>query len=234
MKFSVVIPALNESKHIASAIKALNKQTLKRSDFEIIVIDSQSTDDTVEVARNLGADKVLSEKMFGPNSARQRGVDLSQGEIVAFLDADCLPSSDWLARIQKNLSQPGVAAVSGPYDYGFTGLAKIIDQFQLLFLPHMGSLLHILFRRKAGVLIGGNFAAYRSGIDTIGGLPPLKFFGDDAAIAMLLSRHVGKVVFDPDLKVKSSPRRFEKEGMLKLQIIYSFSYFKAYFSKDYI
>lgn len=234
MKFSVVIPALNEAKQIQRTIKFVSEQSISRKDYEIVVVDSKSTDATAKLAREAGADIVISEKLKGTNFARQRGVEVSHGEIVAFLDADCHPGKDWLARIEYNLRHPGVAAVSGPYDYGFTGLNKFFANiFNNILLPLLPDVLYLLFGRKAGIMIGGNFGAWRSAINKIGGLPPLAFWGDDGATAMLFSRRVGKVVFDTKLIVKSSPRRFKKEGMLKLQAKYSKAYFNVYFSKDY-
>lgn len=234
MKFSVVIPALNEAKRIQKTIRILSNQSVGRRNYEIVVVDNKSTDATINLAKEAGADIVISEKLKGTNFARQRGVEISNGEIIAFLDADCEPGKDWLARIEYDLHHPGVAAVSGPYDYGFTGLKKFFaNLFTNVLFPLLPDILYLLFGRKAGVMIGGNFAAWRSAINKIGGLPPLAFWGDDGATAMLFSRRVGKVVFDTKLIVKSSPRRFEKEGMLKLQAKYSKAYFKVYFSKDY-
>jgi glycosyltransferase involved in cell wall biosynthesis len=234
MRFSVVIPALNEAKRIQRVIKILSDQSVGRKNYEIVVIDSKSPDGTAKLAREAGADIVVSEKLKGTNFARQRGVEVSHGTIVAFLDADCEPRKDWLARIEYNLQQPGVAAVSGPYDYGFKGLKRFFaNAFTNVLFPSLPDILFLIFGRKAGVMIGGNFAAWRTSIEKIGGLPPLAFWGDDGATAMLFSRHVGKVVFDTRLVVDSSPRRFEKEGMFKLQKKYSQAYFKVYFSKDY-
>ncbi len=234
MKFSIIIPALNEAKGIEQTVKRLFKQTVKRSDYEIVVVDNRSTDGTARIARAAGADIVISEKLQGTNFARQRGVEVSHGDIIAFLDADCQPTSTWLERIEYNLKQKGVVGVSGPYNYGFTGLKKITSAFITDWLmPYMGDILYLIFGRKAGVMIGGNFAAWRWAIKKIGGLPPLAFWGDDAATAMLLSRKVGRVVFDPELTVKSSPRRFDREGLFHLQAKYTRAYFKIYFSKDY-
>lgn len=231
MKFSVVIPAHNEEKRIGQAITALKKQNVPRSEFEIIVVDNNSTDNTRGVAENVGADKVLLEKKRGTNLARQRGFEESRGEIVAFLDADCEPPPDWLKKIESNLRAENVAAVSGPYDYGFQWIKKITDKFYTGFLfKYLDKILYFLFRKKAGVIIGGNFAAPRWVIEKIGGIPPLQFYGDDAAIAMLVARKVGRVVFDSALRVKSSPRRFEKEGFLKVNLNYIKNYLKIYFS----
>jgi glycosyltransferase involved in cell wall biosynthesis len=230
MRFSVILPAYNEAEGIGRSIGSLKSQNFPRETFEIIVVDNNSTDDTARVARASGADKVVVEKEKGTNIARERGFEESVGEIVAFLDADSVAPPDWLQKIEKSLSRDGIAAVSSGYDYGFKGLNKALsDFFDRFVLSHVGDFLYFIFRRKAGVIIGGNFASYRWAIEKIGGLPPLHFWGDDAAIAMLISRHAGKVLFDPDLTVKSSPRRFEKEGILKLELRYISAYLKVFF-----
>lgn len=234
MKFSVVIPAFNEAASITNSIRALKSQNVKRNDFEIIVVDNNSKDETFNVAVRAGADKVVKETIQGTNAARQRGYKESQGEIIAFLDADSEPPRDWLEKIKKNLSREGVAAVSGPFDYQFTNLKKILERIYIRkFFPKAPAILKFIFRKKAGVIIGGNFAVWRKNIEKIGGLPQLAFWGDDAAIAMLISRKAGKVVFDPNLTVKSSPRRFEKGGFFRLSWRYIMAYLRAYFSRHY-
>ncbi len=234
IKFSIIIPALNEEENIENAIKSLLGLNYNRENFEIIVVDNDSSDQTSEKAKSAGADKVVVELIRGTNFARERGRREASGEIIAFLDSDSEVCPDWLIIIEKDLSIEGVAAVSGPYDYGFKGLQKSMselnDRMVSKFVPQ---LLYFVFRRKAGVLIGGNFAGYAYVFEEIGGLPPIKFWGDDAATAMLISRKVGTVLFDMDLKIKSSARRFKKDGYFQLFYHYITTYMKIYFSKDY-
>jgi glycosyltransferase involved in cell wall biosynthesis len=230
MKFSVVIPALSEVKRIATTIDALKKQNVPRGDFEIIVVENVHEDGTTEVALAAGADKVVKEPIEGTNIARQSGVNNSSGEIVAFLDADCLPPPDWLEKIEKKLEPADVGAISGPYDYGYTGFKKLFTSWYFRFIfTSIPRILYFFFRKKTGTMMAGNFAAKRTTIDKIGGLPPLKFFGDDTAIANRISRQVGRVVFDPDLEVKSSSRRLDRDGFLLLTIRYAYYFFKIYF-----
>jgi glycosyltransferase involved in cell wall biosynthesis len=234
MKFSVIIPAHNESANLPTTLAALSAQTIPRNELEIIVVDNNSIDDTFMIAEKSGADLVIKEKEQGTNMARNAGLNQAQGEIVAFLDADCLPPADWLEKIAAYLADGRFAAVSGPFDYGFTGIKKLSATIYNNFLiPSVPRLLEMIFRRRAGVIIGGNFGARRGTLLAIGGIPPLAFWGDDVAIAMLISRRVGPVLFDPQLVVKSSPRRFEKNGMIKLVWRYVGSYFKIYFDKKF-
>lgn len=234
MRFSAIIIAHNEEKFIGDAITSLLKQSVPRTEYEIIaVVDALSLDNTFLRAKEAGADIVVHEKTGGTNFARQMGVDKSRGEIVAFLDADCTAPHDWLEKIGAVLSQKGVAGMSGPYNHGFTGITKLLDRFyNHILLPTLPHILHFLFRKKAGVMIGGNMAMWRWALDKIGGLPPLKFYGDDGATAILLSRKVGKVLFDPNVVVHTSPRRFQK-GLLGPVFKYAKVYLGVYFSKQY-
>ncbi len=231
MKFSVIIPALNEEEHVASAIKSLLQQTIPRKEYEIIVADNNSTDNTSAAAKKAGADKVVIELKKGTNMARNRGYLESQGEIIAFLDADSVAPPDWLARIGRSLENPSISMVSGPYDYGFTGLRSLIDKVWTgIIFPRVPALLEFLFGKKAGIIIEGNFAAPRKTFEAIGGIPLIAFWGDGPAMAIPASRKVGKVLFDPSLRIKSSPRRFGRENIIRLGFLYAKAYLKCYFA----
>jgi len=233
MKYSIIIPAYNEAETIANAINAVKAQNIPRKDFEIVVADNVSTDNTYELALKSGADVVIKESKKGANLARQAGFQNSQGEIAVFLDADCIPPPDWLERIEKDFSQTNIAAVSGIYDYQFKGIYKIINYLYTKYIaPPAPRILEFIFGKKAGIIIGGNFAAKREAIEAIGGLPPLVFWGDDSTTAMLISRKAGKVVFDLNLIIKSSGRRFQEHGFFRLGFRYIFEYLKAYFNAD--
>lgn len=114
-RFSVVIPAYNEAHYIADTIDSLNKQVFR--DFEIIVVDNNSTDKTATIAKSLGA-KVIKEKNPGVCWARQAGTEVAQGEIIISTDADTIYESDWLAVTDKWFHKfPDVVAVCGPIRY---------------------------------------------------------------------------------------------------------------------
>ncbi len=235
MKLSVVIPAYNEASTIASAIKALLAQTTAKNDFEIIVVDNNSADDTAAIATAAGADLVIAEKKQGSNMARQAGLNKARGEIIAFLDSDSIPPPNWLESIANDLGTKDCAAVSGPYDYGFTGWQKFLDLLYTRFvMSRIPPCLKLFFGKNTGMIIGGNFAARRTVLAAIGGLPALDYWqGDDAAIATLIARKAGPILFDTKLIVKTSPRRFEKTGFLRQNLKYMAVYLKIYFDREY-
>jgi len=105
-KISVIIPTYNREKTIASSIKSVLNQTFQ--DFEIIVIDDGSRDQTIEVVRNYQKkDKriklfCLNKNSGGPVEPRNIGIENSQGEYIAFLDSDDLYLPDNL-RIKSEI-----------------------------------------------------------------------------------------------------------------------------------
>jgi glycosyltransferase involved in cell wall biosynthesis len=114
-RYSVIVPAYQAEGTIGACVRALNAQTLPRDRYEIIVVDDDSTDRTANVAREAGADRVLTVPHGGPAAARNAGVDAARGEIVLFTDADCEPSPEWLERMVAPLADPGVTGAKGTY-----------------------------------------------------------------------------------------------------------------------
>lgn len=234
MKFSIIIPAWNEEEFVASAIHGAKAQQYPRADFEIVVVDNNSTDQTIAIAKAAGADKVVKEKEQGTNMARNRGVRESSGDILAYIDADCVPPVDWLSRIEEVFKDPSVVALSGPYEMGFTGMLRVADRFYTGFVfKAMPDVVTFIFRKKDAVMIGGNFAVRRSAITKIGEFPRLRFYGDDTAIAISLARNAGRVIFDPTFMVKSSPRRLKSQGLLRTVVRYAYHHFKVYFTHSF-
>lgn len=113
--YSVIIPAYQAEGTVGSCVRALNAQTVPRDHYEIIVVDDGSTDRTASVARQAGADRVLTIPHGGPSAARNAGVEAAQGEIVLFTDADCEPWPDWIERMTAPFADPEVMGAKGVY-----------------------------------------------------------------------------------------------------------------------
>ena len=87
MKVSVIIPTYNRSQYVCEAIDSVLAQTYQ--DFEIIVVDDGSTDDTKEQLEAYGARiRYIAQENAGPGVARNRGILEARGDYVAFLDSD--------------------------------------------------------------------------------------------------------------------------------------------------
>src|SRR3989344_830900 len=101
MKFSFIIPTRNEGDYLEGCLKSIKKQTIK--DYEIIIVDSYSKDNTVATARKYGA-KVLFEKRRGPAVARNTGAKKTKGEILIFPDADVRFEKNFLEILEKKMN----------------------------------------------------------------------------------------------------------------------------------
>ena len=88
MKFSIIIPLYNKEKGIIRSINSIINQSCQ--DFEIIVVDDGSTDNSVQQINNVKDKRIsiFSQTNSGPSVARNKGVTLSKGNWVLFLDAD--------------------------------------------------------------------------------------------------------------------------------------------------
>lgn len=108
-RVSVVIPHYRDLAGLDLCLKALAAQTYPAADFEIIVADNNSPEGEAAVSRIIAGRArlvVVTEKGAGP--ARNGGVAVARGGLLAFTDSDCVPEPEWLAE--------GLAALSG-YDF---------------------------------------------------------------------------------------------------------------------
>ena len=111
MKVSVVIPAYNEEKFIRKALKSVTNQLVDAD--EIIVINNNSSDKTVEITRSFSV-RIIDEKKQGMISARNTGFDNAKYDIIARIDADVQVPPDWIQRIKRNFEKKKIDALTGP------------------------------------------------------------------------------------------------------------------------
>lgn len=98
--FSVVIPTRDRARELSRTLDALEEQT-QAPDFEIVIVDDGSADDTREMLAHRSArqpTRVVRLSGVGPAQARNAGLDACTGEWVAFLGSDTVPAPEWLAR----------------------------------------------------------------------------------------------------------------------------------------
>src|SRR3989338_320166 len=97
-EYSLIVLAHNEEELIEEALKSMRAQAYK--DYELIVVDNNSTDKTGEIAKR-HADKVLSEKKISYMNAAVTGARAAKGKYIAFCDADTRYPKNWLLEINK-------------------------------------------------------------------------------------------------------------------------------------
>ncbi len=225
MKVSILIPAYNEEKYIAKTLTAVLAQDY--SDFEIIVINNNSSDKTKEIVKQFNSPKLklIEEKKAGVQFAREAGRLESRGEFIGNLDADCIPPPNWITNCLKYLKNPKVVAVSGPYEYYD---AKTSFRVSTLLTQKIGynffyKLLYLIFRRGVG-MTGGNAMIRASALEKIGGYnTSITFYGDDTDTSKRLGK-IGRVLFKNRITIKSSSRRFKTIGKASVAWNYFINY----------
>ena len=108
---SIIIRTKNEERWIAPCLRAVFAQTYKN--FEVVLVDNGSTDQTLKRAREFGV-KVVHISAFKPGKAINDGVRASKGKILVCISGHCVPVNDrWLENLVAGLSDPTVAGVYG-------------------------------------------------------------------------------------------------------------------------
>jgi len=116
---SVIIPTFNRWPYLERCLSALEKQTLSSKDFEVVVVDDESTDQTASCVQKLASKvrfslRVVNGDHKGPGQARNKGVAAARGELIAFVDDDCEPTAGWLEAYQAAFVDSNVVWAGGP------------------------------------------------------------------------------------------------------------------------
>ncbi|MCB0323643.1 MAG: glycosyltransferase [Bdellovibrionales bacterium] len=185
---SVIIPAFNEGKHLPSVLAAVQQQNYPRDRYEILLLDNDSTDNTPAIAQKLGIQVIAT---TGPVSAvRNTGVRTARGEVLAFLDADCLPAADWLGHGIESVTAED-CVTGAPYE-----------------VPPDGSWVERAWfvqkasgRTRVKHINGGNIFITRALFDRIGGFNEHLRTGEDAEFCLRARRAGIPVIADDSISV---------------------------------
>lgn len=218
MDVTLIIPAYNEEGFIGATLDAAIKHS--RGMFkEIIVVDNSSTDKTADVARTRPGVRVIFEKQKGLTSARQAGFEAATSELLAYLDADTHITPEWIEIAMRTFHErPDIVSLSGPRrHWGAAWYRRWILNAAWYVAP-------IGYWVVGYMILGGNFIAKRSAIKAIGGFDrSIEFYGEDTNLARRLST-MGKTLFRMDFYAYASARRYEKEGIIKVNTVYVLNY----------
>lgn len=113
MQFSIIIPAKNEAANIGRCLDSINHVTWDKDSYEVIVVDNGSSDLTVDIATEMGAQTYVKPELT-ISGLRNFGARLALGEILAFIDADCTVVTSWLENASPYLQRKDVACFGSP------------------------------------------------------------------------------------------------------------------------
>jgi glycosyltransferase involved in cell wall biosynthesis len=129
---SVVIPVYNNAERLREVLQAIQQQDYPPDGYEVIVVDNGSTDESRAVAQSFEQVQLLveTENLGSPYSARNRGIEAAEGEIIALLDSTCRPVVQWLSEGVQAIRRKEADLVAGEIEFEFEGditLGKIFD-----------------------------------------------------------------------------------------------------------
>ncbi|MDY6855580.1 MAG: glycosyltransferase [Thermodesulfobacteriota bacterium] len=194
IRFSVIIPAFNASHTIERCLSSLTRQSVKKEDYEIIIVDDGSIDGTSDIVNQFPV-KYLWQTNQGPASARNKGVKEAEGEIVLFTDADCVPQHNWIEEMVKFFDNLEVTAVKGVYK---TSQKSLVARFAQIEFEERFEML----KKSDGIdMVDTYSAAYRKSIFlSLGGFDPSfpVANNEDTELSYRMSQAGYKMVFNPN------------------------------------
>jgi glycosyltransferase involved in cell wall biosynthesis len=153
LTLSIVIPACNEERYIKACLDAIAAQTIKPD--EVIVVDNNSTDKTIQIAKDYKFVKILHEPRQHQVFAQATGFNAASSDILGRIDADSILSTDWVAQVKKIFTnEPNTVAITGsaiPYDVFLRYFGQKVFEFY-------NSLISFLLRKR---MIWGANCAFR-------------------------------------------------------------------------
>jgi len=207
IKLSIIIPSLNEEECLPALFESIKKQ--KFSDYELIVADAGSQDKTVKIAKKYGV-KVVAGGLPGPG--KNNGAKAAKGELLFFLDADCILSENLLEKglnefERRKLKIATFLMMSQKKNRIFHFLLNLFYNWPILFLerflPHAA--MGILIERKL--------------FEKIKGFDKTIKIAEDHDLARRAEK-LGKYGILRSARLFISDRRFEQDGWIRTYLKY--------------
>lgn len=203
MSISVVIPVYNEEKYIGKCLESIASQIEKPD--EVIVVDNNCTDKTVEIAQKFDV-KIVKEKKQGMIQARNAGFNAAKYEIIARTDADAILPLGWISKIKEHFKDSTIGALSGPASYfGSSFMSKASIIISSAVFRGSGFLL------GHPMLFGPNIGLRRSAWEKVKDKVCLsdREVHEDVDLAIHIAK-ITKIKFDQNLVIRTTRGRWKK------------------------
>jgi glycosyltransferase involved in cell wall biosynthesis len=203
---SVIIPAYNEEKILPRCLKALQNQTYPKDNYEIIVVDNDSQDETMAIAKEHGVRVLHYTDKHIVAAVRNYGVAHAHGAVFVFVDADSVVTPDYLEKVIFELENTKYVAVAGE--------ALPLDNKP--YIKIMFRLYHyiLLINQLFGVVIpwGFSLAIRKPAFIALGGFDENLSTYDDATMGLRIQKKFGKrsIFYTGRLQVFTSARKHQR------------------------
>lgn len=208
-KLTIIIPVRNEKDNIQNLLHDLNKQTYPFNNFEVIIANDGSTDETEqlilafqEVAQyDLKLLNILNENGLSPKKrAIQKSIEISLGQLIITTDGDCRVSENWLTSIENTYKKNDAKLISSGVT--FVDEKSLWNTFQIIeFASLIGSGACAMFLKKPNMCNGANIAYTREVFEEVNGFQGNEHLasGDDEFLMHKIAEiYPDKIIFNID------------------------------------
>jgi O-antigen biosynthesis protein len=208
-RVSVVVCSYNGGRTLDQCLRSL--LALDYPDYEVLVVDDGSTDDTRAILGRYPGVRALHQANRGLSTARNVGLQAAHGSVIAYTDSDCFADPDWLTHLVYQLQRSGAAAVGGP------NLTPEDGRLAACVAAAPGQPSHVLESDQVAEHVPGcNMAFRREALEAINGFDPLyRKAGDDVDVCWRLQQAGRWITFAPGAFVwhhrRQTPRAFLRQ-----------------------
>lgn len=196
---SILIPVYNGGKTLAVCLESVYKSAYTQ--FECIVVDDHSSDDSTVIAEAFNTRIIRLEEQMGAAFARNKGAEAARGNVLLFIDSDVKIYPDSLEKIVKTFEEnPDIAALFGSYD-DQPGCPDFFSQYKNLFHHYT----HQISREDASTFWSGCGAIKREVFKEVGGFNQRRYANasiEDIELGSRLTSRGYRVLLCKDLQVK--------------------------------
>ncbi len=224
VKYSLIVPAYNEEKYIANCLKSLKNQSYK--DFEIIVINNNSTDKTKEIARRY-TKRIYDEKKKGYIYAMNKGAKKAKGKYMCECAADTIYPRNWLKKVDHEFKKDNsLAGVYGSFNiYDANWVINFLSGFCYDLFNYIAILLGMRFT------VGSNFVYRRDLFLKLNGFSKDNKHSPDLRLGKRLMKY-GKIKYNRNIRASTSFRRIKKIGIIPSAYLFIKLYMSLIFNKN--
>ena len=199
---SVIIPVYNDQTGIDDCLTALANQTYQQNRYEVIVVDNASNPPINISSKFSNFARLVVCNKPGSYAARNAGIAVAKGKILAFTDADCIPNQNWLSKGSTILeSEGGAKIIGGSVNFKLSKKPTSVELYQYL----------VGFMQQENIEIRGftvtaNLLATRSQFEVIGLFNENLLSGGDLEWSLRAIKAGYSIKYSPDVIVYTTPR----------------------------
>ncbi|WP_026971959.1 glycosyltransferase [Aliagarivorans marinus] len=190
MDVSIIVPAYNESRHIASCLTALLEFSPSGLSSEIIVIDNASEDNTSLIVHKFPVSLFRLEERVTVSEARNVGKERSKGKILVFVDADVIVTPKWSTALSSNFEELLSSNCISGTEYDLSTTPSWVERYWLT-----GN------KTKKSYINGGNLIISRKAFLRLNGFDRNKVTGEDVDLCYRMEKLGGKIIDNPNFFV---------------------------------